>query len=170
MKRWCPSVTIATFVFVVLFSATNMARGDHGPGVPIDHYVPQDQDEEAIVRLIRTVGMGWERKEVDAVMEAYAPDAVQRAWNDPTRMLDYSGIRREALGAFRDPQIGRIRFEDWIHRIYIVNASAIVEVNQKFHGWGRDHYYRDFWMFSRRAGRWRLVRYDYEVQPPFDVR
>lgn len=172
MKRWCSSVTIVfeILVLVVLISATSTARGDHGPGVPIDHYVSRDQDEEAIVRLIRTVGKGWERKDVDAVMSAYAPDAVQRAWNDPNRMLDYAGIRREALGAFQDPQIGRIRFEDWIHRIYIVNASAMVEVNQKFHGWGRDHYYRDFWMFTRRAGQWRLVRYDYEVQPPFDGR
>jgi hypothetical protein len=63
-----------------------------------------------------------------------------------------------------------VRFEDWIHRIYIVNGSALVEINQKFHGWGRDHYYRDFWMFARRDGRWRLIRYDYEPQSPFDRR
>src|SRR5215467_9367429 len=73
----------------------------------------------------------------------------------------------EALGAFRDPKIGRVQFDDWIHRIYIVNSSAVVEINQRFHGWGGDHYYRDFWMFARRQGRWQLVRYDYEPQSPF---
>jgi hypothetical protein len=67
-------------------------------------------------------------------------------------------------------QLGRVEFDDRIHRIYIVNGSALVEINQRFHGWGRDHYYRDFWMFARRDGRWWLVRYDYEPQPPFDTR
>jgi hypothetical protein len=107
---------------------------------------------------------------VERILSAYAPDAVQRAWNEAARMIGVDGIRAEALGAFADPRLGPVRFEDWIHRIYIVNSSALVEINQKFHGWGRDHHYRDFWMFGRRDGRWWLVRYDYEVQPPFDHR
>ena len=143
---------------------------DHGPGTPVTAYAPRNPDEAAIVRLIRTVGEGWERKDVDLILSAYAPDAVQRAWNDPARVVGVDGIRAEALGAFRDPALGRVRFDDWVHRIYIVNASALVEINQKFHGWGRDHYYRDFWMFARRDGRWWLIRYDYEPQPPFDRR
>jgi hypothetical protein len=122
------------------------------------------------MRLIRTVAQGWERKDVDLIMSAYGSEALQRAWNNPTVMIDYAGIRAEAIGAFHDPKAGQIRFEDWIHRIYIVNSSAIVEINQKFHGWGRDHYYRDFWIFARRGGRWWLVRYDYEPQAPFDGR
>ena len=147
-----------------------MAWADHGPGMPIGEYVPRNADEAAMAHLIRTVGKGWERRDVDLLMSAYAPDAVQRAWNDPRKMIDREGIRAEALGAFRDPQLGAVRFQDWIHRITIVNASALVEINQKFHGWGRDHYYRDFWMFARRDGRWWLLRYDYEPQPPFDRR
>ena len=147
-----------------------IAAADHGPGVPIHQYAPRSADEAAIVRLIRAVGEGWERRDVDLILSAYAADAVQRAWNDPGRMIDMSKIRAEALGAFRDPNLGPVRFQDWIHRIYIVNASALVEINQKFHGWGRDHYYKDFWMFVRRNGRWWLLRYDYEPQPPFDRR
>ncbi len=147
-----------------------MAWGDHGPGVPIQQYAPQNADEAAIVRLIRTVGEGWERRDVALITSAYAPDAVQRAWNDPSKTIDLAGIQAEAAGAFRDPHLGTVRFQDWIHRVYIVNASALVEINQKFHGWGRDHYYRDFWMFARRNGRWWLLRYDYEPQPPFDRR
>ncbi len=146
------------------------ARADHGAGVPIREYAPRNADEAAVVRLIRTVGEGWERRDVDLILSAYASDAVQRAWNDPSRVVDVAGIRAEALGAFRDSQLGAVRFEDWIHRIYIVNSSALVEINQKFHGWGRVHYYRDFWMFARRDGRWWLLRYDYEPQPPFDRR
>ncbi len=102
------------------------------------------------------------------ILSAYAPDALQRAWNHPKRMLDRAGIRAEVLGAFADPQLGQVRFEDRIHGIYIVNTSALVEINEKFHGWGRDHYYRDFWMFARRDGRWWLLRYDYEAQVAFD--
>ena len=158
---------LAAFIFVVLI-CVDVGSADHGPGILVDRYVPRNKDEAAILRLIWTVGEGWESKNVDQIMSAYAPDATQRAWNDPTIMLDYAGIRAEPIGAFRDPKVGRIRFEDWIHRIYIVNASAIVEINQKFHGWGRDHYYRDFWMFARRGDRWWLIRYDYEPQPPFD--
>ena len=154
----------------VLLLSVGTGWADHGPGVPIRQYVPRDPDEAAIVRLIRIVADGWERKDVDLILSAYASDALQRAWNDPARMIDVAGIRAEALGAFRDPTLGRVRFEDWVHRIYIVNASALVEINQKFHGWGRDHYYRDFWMFARRAGRWWLIRYDYAPQPPFDRR
>jgi hypothetical protein len=153
-----------------LVFACSWAWADHGPGIPIRQYAPRTADEAAIVRLILTVAEGWEGNEVDRIMSAYAPDAAQRAWNDPARMLDLAGIRAEALGAFADPRRGRVRFTDWIHRIYIVNASALVEINQKFHGWGRDHYYRDFWMFTRRDGRWWLLRYDYEPQPPFDRR
>jgi SnoaL-like domain len=148
--------------------AGGVAWADHGPGVPIARYVPRSNDEAAIVQLIRAVARGWESKDADLVMSAYAPDAVQRAWNDPARMIGVNEIRAEALGAFGDPALGRVRFEDWIHRIYVVNGSALVEVNQKFHGWGRDHHYRDFWMFGRRDGRWWLLRYDYEPQPPFD--
>lgn len=157
------------FLSVVVF-APKPVRADHGIGVPIARYEPRNQDEAAIVRIIRTVGQGWERKDIDLVMSAYASDARQRAWNNPAVMIDYDGIRAEALGAFRDPKVGRIRFEDWIHRIYIVNQSAVVEINQKFHGWESDLYYRDFWMLARRNGRWWLVRYDYEPQPPFDRR
>ncbi len=156
--------------FFVGSVGVGMAWADHGPGVPIREYAPRNADEAAIVRLIRTVGEGWERRDVELIMSAYAPDAVQRAWNDPGKMVDLAGIRAEALGAFRDPQLGPVRFQDWVHRIYIVNASALVEINQKFHGWGRDHYYRDFWMFARRGGRWWLLRYDYEPQSPFDRR
>jgi len=158
------------FLSTFLLFGSKTAWADHGAGVPIAQYTPGNQDETEIVRLIRTVGQGWERKDIELVMSAYAPDALQRAWNKPTVMIDYAGIRAEALGAFRDPKVGQIRFEDWIHRIYIVNNSAVVEINQKFHGWGGDHYYRDFWMFARRDGRWWLVRYDYEPQPPFDRR
>lgn len=159
-----------TLGLFVCAGSVGMAWADHGPGVPIRRYAPRNADEAAIVRLIRTVGEGWERKDVDLLASAYAPDAVQRAWNDPARMIDLAGIRAEALGAFRDPNLGTVRFDDWVHRITIVNASALVEINQKFHGWGRDHYYRDFWMFARRHGRWWLLRYDYEPQPPFDRR
>jgi hypothetical protein len=157
------SLFLATLVV-----ASKTTWADHGAGVPIARYTSRNKDEAEIVRLIRTVGQGWEHKDVDLIMSAYGPDALQRAWNNPTVMIDYAGIRAEALGAFRDPKVGRIRFEDWIHRIYIVNNSAVVEINQKFHGWGNDHYYRDFWMFARRNGQWWLVRYDYESQPPFD--
>ncbi|MGH7319371.1 MAG: hypothetical protein ACRELA_07060 [Candidatus Rokuibacteriota bacterium] len=157
-------------VIVVFLFCVEAGWADHGSGVPIREYRPRSDDEAAIVRLIHTVAEGWERKDVDLITSAYAPDALQRAWNEPTRMVDVAGIRAEALGAFADPGLGRVRFDDWIHRIYIVNASALVEINQKFHGWGRDHYYRDFWMFARRGGRWWLVRYDYEPQPPFDRR
>jgi hypothetical protein len=145
----------------------NQVRADHGPGVPITSYLPRSQDEAQILKLIRTVARGWETKNVDLIMSAYSRDALQRAWNNPEIMIDYAGIRAEAIGAFRDPKVGIIRFEDWIHRIYIVNNSAVVEINEKFHGWGSDHYYRDFWMFARRGGKWQLVRYDYEPQPPF---
>lgn len=161
------SITVLT-TLLVIGSQTTWA--DHGAGVPIAQYTSRNQDEAEIVRLIRTVARGWESRDIDLVMSAYGPDALQRAWNNPTVMIDHAGIRAEALGAFHDPKTGQIRFEDWIHRIYIVNNSAVVEINQKFHGWGGDHYYRDFWMFARRDGRWWLVRYDYQPQPPFDRR
>jgi hypothetical protein len=151
----------ATLLFV------NPAGADHGIGILASGYVPRNADEAAIVRLIRTVGEGWERKDVDQIMSAYAPDATQRAWDNPDVMRDYAGIRNEALGAFRDPDLGAVRFTDWIHRIYIVNNTAAVEINQRFHGWSRDHYYRDVWIFVRREGSWLLFRYDYEAQPPF---
>lgn len=156
---------LVSFAVSLLFPAP--AWPDHGIGVLAARYAPRNQNEAAIVHLIRTVGEGWERKDVDQIMSAYAPDATQRAWDDPAVMLDVEGVRREALGAFRDPAIGHVRFEDWIHRIHIVNATAAVEINQRFHGWGRDHYYRDLWTFVRRGGRWWLFRYDYEPQPPF---
>ena len=162
--------TITILFLLTLLFGSKTTWADHGIGVPVAQYEPRNQDEAEIVRLIRTVGQGWERKDIDQVMSAYAPDALQRAWNKPKVMIDHAGIRAEAIGAFRDPKVGQIRFEDWIHRVYIVNNSAIVEINQKFHGWGEDHYYRDFWMFGRRGGRWWLVRYDYELQPPFDGR
>lgn len=161
----------ATFLIALVLSPLlgwGTASADHGVGVPVKDYVPRTRDEAEIVRLIETVAAGWEGKNVDLILTAYAADAVQRAWNDPTRMIGVAGIRAEALGAFADPALGSVRFQDWVHRIYIVNGSALVEINQKFHGWGRDHYYRDFWMFARRDGRWWLIRYDYEPQSPFD--
>lgn len=163
---------VATFVAALTLGATATTTGsaEHAAGVRVRDYVPRSRDEAAIVRLVRAVAEGWERKDVEQILSAYAPDAVQRAWNDPARMIDITGVRAEALGAFVDPKLGRVEFDDRIHRIYIVNASALVEINQRFHGWGRDHYYRDFWMFARRDGRWWLVRYDYEPQPPFDPR
>jgi hypothetical protein len=171
MKRLLRAETFKTMVITILLVfGSKMTWADHGAGVPIAQYASRNQDEAEIVRLIRTVGQGWERKDIDLIMSAYGPDALQRAWNNPGVMIDYAGIRAEALGAFRDPKVGQIRFEDWIHRIYIVNNSAVIEINQKFHGWGGDHYYRDFWMFARRSGRWWLVRYDYEPQAPFDRR
>ena len=163
------TITTSLFLLALVFGSKT-AWADHGAGVPITQYKSRNQDEAEIVRLIRTVGQGWEGRDIDLVMLAYAPDALQRAWNNPTVMIDHAGIRAEALGAFRDPKAGQIHFEDWIHRIYIVNNSAVVEINQKFHGWGGDQYYRDFWMFARRDERWWLVRYDYEPQPPFDRR
>ncbi len=169
-RRLIGGMAVGAVWFLAGCIGASGARADHGLGVPVREYTPRNADEAAIVRLIRTVGEGWERRDVDLVTSAYAPDAVQRAWNDPARMVDRDGIRAEALGAFRDPQLGAVRFQDWIHRVYIVNASALVEINQKFQGWGRDHYYRDFWMFARRDGRWWLLRYDYEPQPPFDRR
>ena len=159
-------IQVLTAFSVVTFTGVSLGA-DHGPGVPISQYVSRNSDEASIVQLIRTVGEGWARKDIDHIMSAYAPDATQRAWNDPSVMIDYEGIRNEALGAFRDVKIGSVQFDDWIQRIYIVNNSAVVEINQRFHGWGGDHYYRDFWMFARRQGRWQLVRYDYEPQPPF---
>jgi hypothetical protein len=162
------TASAATILVVVL--AVGVASPDHGAGVLVRDYVPRNDAEAAIVRLVRTVEEGWERKDVDLILSAYAPDAVQRAWHEPGRMIDVGGIRAEALGAFADPKLGTVRFEDRIHRIYIVNSSALLEINQKFHGWGRDHYYRDFWVFARREGRWWLIRYDYEPQPPFDRR
>jgi len=172
MKRRLAFETAAATILLLsaVVFAPKPTWADHGPGVSIARYAPRDQDEAEIVRLIRTVGQGWERMDIDLVMSAYAPDARQRAWNNPTVMIDYAGIQAEAVGAFRDPKVGRIRFEDWVHRIYIVNQSAVVEINQKFHGWGGDHYYRDLWMFARRGGRWWLVLYDYEPQAPFDRR
>lgn len=158
----------STLVVAALWSGAPPVRADHGPGTPIREYAPRDADEAAIIRLMRAVAEGWETRDVDRILSAYAADAVQRAWDDPARTIDRDGIRAEALGAFRDPTLGRVRFDDWIHRVYIVNASALVEVNQRFHGWGRNHYYRDLWLFARRGGRWWLVRYDYEPQPPFD--
>lgn len=169
-RRACETMAMAGVILSTLAFASNAVWADHGPGVPIAKYVPRNKDEAEIVRLIRTVAQGWEQKDVELIMSAYGTDALQRAWNRPDVMIDYAGIRAEAIGAFRDPKAGQIRFQDWIHRIYIVNSSAVVEINQKFHGWGRDHYYRDFWMFARRGGKWWLVRYDYEPQPPFDAR
>jgi hypothetical protein len=167
MITW-PAMLAAAMLGLML--GVSPASSDHGQGVPVRDYTPRNGDEAAIVKLIRTVGEGWERKDVERILSAYAPDAVQRAWNEPGRMVDVAGIRAEALGAFADPKLGTVRFDDWIHRIYIVNASALVEINQKFHGWGRDHYYRDFWMFARRGNQWWLIRYDYEPQAPFDRR
>jgi len=168
---WSILITrMLTALSVVVLVSVSIGSADDRPGVPISQYVPRNGDEASIVQLIRTVGEGWARKDIDHIMSAYAPDATQRAWNNPNLMIDYEGIRNEALGAFRDPKIGQVEFDDWIHRIYIVNSSALVEINQRFHGWGNDHYYRDFWMFARRQGRWQLVRYDYEPQPPFLVR
>jgi hypothetical protein len=172
----CPATQriafVAALVTALILGAAAMdgVSAEHGIGVRARDYAPRDRDEAAIVRLIRTVGEGWERKDIDQILSAYAPDAVQKAWNEPARMIDVAGIRAEALGAFADPNLGRVEFDDRIHRIYIVNNSAVVEINQRFHGWGRNHYYRDFWMFARRDGRWWLVRYDYEPQPPFDRR
>jgi hypothetical protein len=163
-------ITSAISLLSVMVAASTYVWADHGLGVPIGNYTARNRDEAEMIGLIRTVAQGWERKDVDMIMSAYGSEAVQRAWNDSEVMIDYAGIRAEAVGAFHDPRAGVIRFEDRIHRIYIVNNSAVVEINQKFHGWGRDHYYRDFWMFTRRGGRWWLVRYDYEGQPPFDSR
>lgn len=168
-SRAAAAAILATLVLSPLWG-WGTASADHGAGVPLKDYVPRTRDEAEIVRLIGTVAAGWERKNVDLILSAYAPDAVQRAWNDPATLIGVAGIRAEALGAFADPTLGLVRFQDWIHRIYIVNGSALVEINQKFHGWGRDHYYRDFWMFARRDGRWWLIRYDYESQSPFDRR
>lgn len=160
-------VSARAFFLAASLLFVNPAGADHGIGVLVSEYVPRNEDEAAIVRLIRTVGEGWEGKDVDQMMSAYAPDATQRAWDNPDVMRDYEGIRNEALGAFRDPGLGEVRFDDWIHRIYIVNNTAAVEINQRFRGWSRDHYYRDVWMFVRREGTWLLFRYDYEPQPPF---
>jgi hypothetical protein len=160
-------VSLRAVVLAASLLVVNPAEADHGIGVLASAYVPRNDDEAAIVRLIRTVGKGWERKDIDQIMSAYAPDAIQRAWDNPHVMRDYEGIRNEALGAFRDPALGEVRFDDWIHRMYIANNTAAVEINQRFHGWSRDHYYRDVWMFVRRKGKWLLFRYDYEPQPPF---
>jgi len=160
-------VALVVAMASTIVAAPDYIKADHDPGVPIARYRPRSPDEAEIIGLIRTVAQGWEKKDVDLIMSAYGSEAMQRAWDNSDIMIDYAGIRAEAMGAFRDPKVGVIRFEDWIHRIYIVNNSAVVEINQKFHGWGSVHYYRDFWMFTRRGGKWRLVRYDYEPQPPF---
>ena len=73
---------------------------DHGPGVPIQQHAPHSADESAIVCLVRTVAEGWERKDVDLLASAYAPDAVQRAWNDPGKM---AVISRPAAAPAADP-------------------------------------------------------------------
>src|SRR5262245_59765417 len=93
---------------VVVLVNVSVGSADDGPGVPVSQYVSQNSDEASIIHLIRTVGEGWARKDVDHIMSAYGPDATQRAWNDPNVMIDYQGIRNEALGAFRDPKIGRV--------------------------------------------------------------
>src|SRR5262245_50792295 len=167
---WREFGTVSAAAILVVLLGGGVAFGEHGAGVLVRDYVPRNDAEAAILRLVRAVAEGWERKDIDLILSAYARDAVQRAWHDPGRMIDVAGIRAEALGAFADPKLGTVRFEDRIHRIYIVNSSALLEINQKFHGWGRDHYYRDFWVFARREGRWWLIRYDYETQPPFDRR
>lgn len=117
----------------------NDGSAEHATGVRVRDYVPKGRDEAAIIRLTRTVAEGWEQRDVERILSAYAPDAVQRAWNEPARMIDIAGIRAEALGAFADPRLGRVEFDDRIHRIYVVNNSALIEINQRFHGWGRDH-------------------------------
>lgn len=162
---------------VVAIAVPVGAWADHGTclrasphrqvGVPIGAYQPRNADEAEIVRLIRTVARGWETKDIDLVMSAYGPAAVQRAWDNPDRMIDRDGIRAEALGAFRDPRGGSFRFNDWIHRIYIVNSSALVEIHENFRGWGTDFYYRDFWVFGKRDGHWELLRYDYQPTTPW---
>ena len=67
--------------------AAGTTWADHGPGLPIARYVPRNADEAAIIQLIRTVARGWEAKDADVILSAYAPDALQRAWNDPARMI-----------------------------------------------------------------------------------
>jgi len=120
---WSILITkVLTALSVVVLVGVSVGSADDGPGVPISQYVPRNGDEASIVQLIRTVGEGWARKDVDHIMSAYAPDATQRTWNDPNVMINYEGIRNEALGAFRDPKIGRVQLDDCIHRMYIVNS------------------------------------------------
>src|SRR5262245_23060223 len=81
-------------------SVWGTASADHGAGIPVSAYATRTRDEAEIVRLIGTVAAGWESKNVDLILSAYALDAVQRAWNDPATMIGVGGIRGEALGAF----------------------------------------------------------------------
>ena len=80
MKRILAFEMMTTILFLLtLVLGSKAAWADHGPGVPIAQYAPRNQNETEIVRLIRTVGQGWERRDVDLIMSAYAPDALQRA-------------------------------------------------------------------------------------------
>jgi hypothetical protein len=65
-------------------------------------YVPRNEAEAAIARLVRTVGRRWERKDVNLILSPYAHDLVQRSWHEPERMIDRAGIRAEAVGTFAD--------------------------------------------------------------------
>jgi hypothetical protein len=56
------------------------------------------------MRLIRTVAEGWEQKDVERVLPANTLDAVQRAWNEATRMIGVTAFepRRSAPSPIRD--------------------------------------------------------------------
>jgi hypothetical protein len=103
------SIAAASAALILgLVTSASCGWADHGPGVPVRTCVPRNVDESEIVRLIRIVADGWMQKNADLILSAYAPDAVQRAWNEPTRMIGVGGIRSEALGAFADPRLGRV--------------------------------------------------------------
>lgn len=163
--RLAHAVAAVLVLFLFGLGITSPGFAEHGLGVPVGQYRPRNADEAAIVALIRTVGAGWEQRAPDQILSAYAREATQRAWDDPARSIDRAGIRAEAEGAFRDPGLGAVRFRDRIHRITIVNATAAVEINQSFYGWGTEFLYRDLWVFLKRQGRWELIRYDYEPRP-----
>lgn len=76
--RVAAATTIATLVLSLLLG-WGTASADHGAVIPVRDYVPRTRDEAEIVRLIRTVAAGWQRKNVDLILSAYAADAVQRA-------------------------------------------------------------------------------------------
>ncbi len=66
---------LATLVVALTLGAiaTNNGSAEHATGARVRDYVPRSRDEAAIVRLVRAVGEGWERKDVEQILSAYAP-------------------------------------------------------------------------------------------------
>ena len=86
MMKQAPWREFATISVLAVLVAVGAASGDHGAGVLLRDYTPRNDAEAANLRVVRTVAEGWERRDVELILSAYAPDAVQRAWHEPDRM------------------------------------------------------------------------------------